>query len=77
MMDPLLYTVVCHRFVISYPGKFRNAVQNAERMDLHAIEFAEKVKPDECIVCHLCGVVCKSANEFYGHVARIHGHRNP
>jgi len=77
MMDPILYPVMWFRFVSAFPGKFRKAVQSAERMDFHAIEFPEKPVADECIICQLCGVTCKGSNEFYGHVATIHGHRNP
>jgi len=41
------------------------------------IRIPEKPVTEECIVCHMCDITCKSANEFYGHVARIHGHRSP
>ena len=78
LLDPLLHPTMWSRLVSAYPNRFRRAVQNAEHIECQAIEFAEKpAVQQECIVCHLCGVSCKTADEYHGHMARLHGHRKP
>ena len=58
-------------------SNYKNAVQNAEHIDFHSFKFQDKPEADNNIVCHLCGITCKSANEFHEHMARIHKHRSP
>jgi len=46
-----MHPIMWHRSVLAYPGRFRKAVQNAEHLDFHAIEFLGKpAVVDESIV---------------------------
>lgn len=66
------------KFIFSRSSQFKTRVKAAEALEHCPIEFEVKFEDgsSECR-CHVCGIVCKNKHVLNGHLAAMHGHRNP
>ena len=77
LLDPQSHVLMWQRFILSFPNKFRLAVKVAEYLDSGAIQFLDKPPKHDSYACHLCECTFTDVQAYYGHMARIHKHRNP
>jgi len=76
--NPSCNQVAWFKFISNRPSLFKTRIKAAEAFEHCPIEFEVKVddSSSECR-CPECGIVCKSKHVLNGHMAAIHGHRNP
>jgi len=77
MLAPSDHCLMWRRLVVAFPNKFRKAIKAAETIDNEALPRPIEVKDAQAYACHICNVSLPDVQAYYGHMARIHHHRNP